>query len=133
MQAQVCILHHPFHPVAGLNRLPPRTLLTKQKPCWAKVCARLDLVAQDLTSWGVDLGLKHGLPSLLEKLVGLDGLAWLRLLYLYPSGVTPELLRFIRDCGAPLLPYLDIPLQHAHPDVLSRMGRPACGRPPARA
>jgi tRNA-2-methylthio-N6-dimethylallyladenosine synthase/ribosomal protein S12 methylthiotransferase len=43
--------------------------------------------------------------------------------------VTPELLRCIRSCGAPLLPYLDIPLQHAHPEVLRRMGRPFAGDP----
>ena len=57
-------------------------------------------------------------------MLGLDGLAWLRVLYLFPSGVTPELLRFMKESGGPLLPYLDIPLQHAHPEVLARMGRP---------
>ncbi|MDR1776621.1 MAG: 30S ribosomal protein S12 methylthiotransferase RimO [Desulfovibrio sp.] len=84
----------------------------------------LVLVAQDSTSWGKDLGLRHGLISLLERLVVLDNLAWLRLLYLYPSGVTPELLSFIKTAGPPMLPYLDIPLQHAHPEILARMGRP---------
>ena len=113
----------------GLKSLTAEDIVDEAKALLAQGVRELDLVAQDLTSWGVDLGLKHGLPSLLEKLVGLDGLAWLRLLYLYPSGVTPELLRFIRDSGAPLLPYLDIPLQHAHPDVLSRMGRPFAGDP----
>lgn len=51
-------------------------MILPMKPglCWLRAYA-LDLVAQDLTSWGVDLGLKHGLPSLLEKLVGLEGLA----------------------------------------------------------
>ena len=105
----------------GLKSLTADDIADEARALLAQGVRELDLVAQDLTSWGVDLGLKHGLPSLLEKLVGLEGLAWLRLLYLYPTGVTPELLRFIRDCGAPLLPYLDIPLQHAHPDVLSRM------------
>ena len=113
----------------GLKSLTADDIADEARALLAQGVRELDLVAQDLTSWGVDLGLKHGLPSLLEKLVGLEGLAWLRLLYLYPTGVTPELLRFIRDCGAPLLPYLDIPLQHAHPDVLSRMGRPFAGDP----
>ena len=89
----------------------------------------LALVAQDVTSWGQDLPGKPSLISLLESLLTLDGLGWLRLLYLYPAGVTEELLRFIRDAGPPLLPYLDIPLQHAHPDILSRMGRPFADDP----
>ena len=89
----------------------------------------LALVAQDVTAWGGESGGGKALPHLLEQLMGLDGLTWLRLLYLYPSGVTPELLRFIKETGAPLLPYLDIPLQHAHPDVLARMGRPFAGDP----
>ncbi|MDR2801361.1 MAG: 30S ribosomal protein S12 methylthiotransferase RimO [Desulfovibrio sp.] len=84
----------------------------------------LALVAQDCASWGLDLGIRRGLPYLLERLAGLDGLVWLRLLYLYPAGVTPALLAFVREAGPPLLPYLDIPLQHAHPLMLARMGRP---------
>ena len=113
----------------GLKSLTAEHIVDEARALLGQGVRELALVAQDLTSWGADLGYKNGLPSLLEKLVGLEGLAWLRLLYLYPSGVTPELLRFIRDCGAPLLPYLDIPLQHAHPDVLSRMGRPFAGDP----
>ena len=84
----------------------------------------LVLVAQDVTAWGEDLGQKHGLRTLLEQLLPLKGLEWLRLMYLYPAGLDEDLLRFIKDAGAPLLPYFDIPLQHAHEDVLSRMGRP---------
>ena len=113
----------------GLASLTADDIVDEARALLAQGVREIDLVAQDLTSWGVDLGIKHGLPGLLERLVGLDGLAWLRLLYLYPSGVTPDLLRFIRDAGAPLLPYLDIPLQHAHPDVLARMGRPFAGDP----
>ncbi len=82
------------------------------------------LVAQDLTSWGRDLGAGHDLKRLLERLLPLPGLKRLRLMYLYPAGLTDDLLGFIRDAGAPLLPYFDVPLQHAHPDVLTRMGRP---------
>ncbi|MDL2285376.1 30S ribosomal protein S12 methylthiotransferase RimO [Desulfovibrio sp. OttesenSCG-928-F07] len=86
------------------------------------------LVAQDLTSWGRDLntksGAEHNLRSLLERLVPLVGLKRLRLMYLYPAGLTDDLLAFIRDAGEPLLPYFDVPLQHAHPDILTRMGRP---------
>lgn len=84
----------------------------------------LVLVGQNVTAYGSDLGLDHGLERLLEQLLPLDGLAWLRLMYLYPAGVTPGLLSFMAGAGERLLPYFDVPLQHAHPDVLRRMGRP---------
>ncbi len=84
----------------------------------------LVVIAQDVTAYGRDLGMRHGLEDLLEKLLPLDGLEWLRLMYLYPAGLTEERLRFLASCGKPLLPYLDIPFQHAHPDILKTMGRP---------
>ncbi|WP_298067934.1 30S ribosomal protein S12 methylthiotransferase RimO [uncultured Mailhella sp.] len=87
----------------------------------------LVLVAQDVTAYATDFGSDPRV--LLEKLLTLDGLERLRLMYLYPAGLTPALLRFLRDAGKPFVPYFDIPLQHAHPDVLSRMGRPFAGNP----
>lgn len=82
------------------------------------------LVAQDVTAWGEDIGAKHGLATLLDRLLPLKGLERLRLLYLYPAGLTENLLKYMRDAGGPLVPYFDIPTQHAHSDILSRMGRP---------
>lgn len=82
------------------------------------------LVAQDLLSWGHDL---HGSPNfiqLLEKLLKLDGLNWLRLLYLYPSLLSNEFLRFMADNCFPLLPYFDLPFQHSEASILEKMGRP---------
>lgn len=84
----------------------------------------LILVAQDTTAWGKDLGNEKSLRSLIERLMPLSGLSWLRLLYLYPAGLSREFLAFLRGLGRPFVPYFDIPVQHAHPDVLSRMGRP---------
>ncbi len=84
----------------------------------------LVLVAQDVSAWGEDLGQKHGLLTLLEKLVPLKGLEWLRLMYLYPAGITKDLLSFVKDNQEKILPYFDIPLQHAHPHILQNMGRP---------
>lgn len=84
----------------------------------------LVLVAQDLTAWGRDRGERHGLRTLLDELLPLPGLRRLRLMYLYPAGLTPELLAYLAAAGAPLVPYFDIPLQHAHPAVLKAMGRP---------
>lgn len=87
----------------------------------------LVLVAQDVSAWGRDKG--DGLKRLLEKLLPLPGLARLRLMYLYPSGLTDSLLGFLRAAGAPFVPYFDIPLQHAASGVLSRMGRPFARNP----
>ncbi|NJB68287.1 ribosomal protein S12 methylthiotransferase RimO [Desulfobaculum xiamenense] len=84
----------------------------------------LVLVAQDLTAYGMDRGEKDGLVPLLERLLPIDGLRWLRPMYLYPGGLTDGLLDFMRQAGSPLVPYFDIPLQHAHPDILKSMGRP---------
>ncbi len=84
----------------------------------------LVLVGQDVTSYGRDLGLKDGLKHLLDRLMPIKGLKWLRLMYLYPAGLTDGLLKHLAGLGRPLLPYFDIPLQHAHPEILSAMGRP---------
>jgi len=83
----------------------------------------LVLIAQDVTAYGRDRGGK-ALRGLLEKLAPLGGLEWLRLMYLYPGGLDDDLLRFLSEMGKPFIPYFDIPLQHAHPDILASMGRP---------
>ncbi len=83
------------------------------------------LVGQDTTAYGSDLNDPDtNLRSLIEGLLPLDGLEWLRLMYLYPAGLTNSMLSFLAKAGKPLLPYFDIPVQHAHTDVLSSMGRP---------
>ena len=92
----------------------------------------LILVAQDTTAWGKDLPLEKGLQALVERLLPLPGLEWLRIMYMYPAGLSREFLRFLRDAGPPFVPYFDIPVQHAHPDILARMGRPFA-RDPERA
>jgi len=84
----------------------------------------LVLVGQDVTSYGRDLDMKDGLKRLLDRLMPIKGLKWLRLMYLYPAGLTDGLLKHLAGLGRPLLPYFDIPLQHAHPEILSAMGRP---------
>lgn len=90
----------------------------------------LVLIAQDLTDYAQDTNPGgENLAALLGRLAGLDGLFWLRMLYLYPKGITPELLKTIRDIGKPILPYFDIPLQHSHPEILKSMGRPFAADP----
>ena len=83
------------------------------------------LVAQDTIRYGADLGIKHGLPQLLESIVeGVPDLPWLRLLYIYPSPLTLKMVDTIARHDA-LLPYLDMPIQHADKDVLRAMNRPS--------
>jgi len=85
----------------------------------------LNLIAQDATYYGYDLGMKDGLAQLLERFVtDVPGLAWLRILYAFPGYVSPYLIETIAR-HPQILSYIDIPLQHAHPDVLRRMRRPA--------
>ncbi|WP_045219173.1 30S ribosomal protein S12 methylthiotransferase RimO [Desulfonatronum thioautotrophicum] len=107
-----------------LRSLPPEQIIEEARFLLDQNIHELVLVAQDLTAYGRDLNLRHGLETLLGGLSKLSGLHWLRLMYLYPAGLTPRLLGFLADLGPPLLPYFDIPLQHAHPDILQAMGRP---------
>ena len=86
----------------------------------------LNLVAQDLGPYGGDIGLENGLAKLLRALARLEGLRWLRLLYVYPEGLDPGLVETIAAEPA-VVPYLDIPLQHASARVLKSMGRPGDG------
>jgi len=83
------------------------------------------LIAQDSTAYGRDLGMRDGLPLLLEELVKtVPNVPWLRVMYTFPGAVSDDFIRVMAE-QSQVLPYLDIPLQHAHPDVLRRMHRPA--------
>lgn len=82
------------------------------------------LVGQDSTAYGLDRGEADGLSSLLREIASaVPELPWLRVLYLYPQRITPELLRTIAELPQ-VQKYVDIPLQHTHPAVLERMKRP---------
>jgi len=83
------------------------------------------LIAQDTTDYGHDLGMKDGLSQLLEKMTETaPGLDWIRVMYAYPGYVTDRLIE-VMATRPQIVPYLDMPLQHAHPDALKRMRRPA--------
>jgi ribosomal protein S12 methylthiotransferase len=84
----------------------------------------ITLIGQDTTCYGEDLGLKEGLALLLEELAKIEGLRWLRFLYAYPNRITGKLLETIAKHDN-ICKYLDVPLQHASPDVLKRMKRGA--------
>jgi ribosomal protein S12 methylthiotransferase len=83
------------------------------------------LIAQDTTDYGHDLGMKDGLAQLLEGLAqAAPGVDWLRIMYAYPGYVTDRLIEVMAS-HPQIVPYLDMPLQHAHPALLRRMRRPA--------
>lgn len=84
------------------------------------------LISQITTNYGVDLYGKPMLAQLLRELGKVD-VPWIRIHYAYPTGLTPEVLAAIRDTPN-VLPYLDLPLQHSHPEILRRMNRPWQGR-----
>jgi len=87
----------------------------------------LILIAQDTSMWGRDRGIRRaGLAGLLEELHAIDGLEWIRLLYLYPATVDRELVDAIAHLPK-VCKYMDMPLQHAHPEVLRAMRRPGNG------
>ncbi len=82
----------------------------------------ITLIGQDTTCYGEDLGLKDGLPALLERLAGVAGLRWIRFLYAYPNKITGRLLETIA-AHSNICSYIDVPLQHASATVLKRMKR----------
>jgi ribosomal protein S12 methylthiotransferase len=82
----------------------------------------LNLVAQDTTMYGRDLEKRATLEDLLERLLRVEGLRWIRILYSHPSRISERLLDLM-DHEEVLCPYLDIPLQHVNPRILLAMGR----------
>ncbi len=86
----------------------------------------ISLIGQDTTFYGEDLGLRDGLPILLERLAQIEDLNWIRFLYCYPNRITPRLLETIA-AHPRLAKYLDVPLQHASRSVLARMKRGSSG------
>ena len=82
----------------------------------------LNIVAQDTTYYGLDLYGKVRLVDLIKELDQVDGIDWIRLMYLYPIHFTDELIDAINN-SPKVIPYLDMPLQHINDQVLKRMQR----------
>ena len=81
------------------------------------------LISQDTTFYGIDRRERGALARLLRQLNAIEGLTWIRLLYLYPTTITDDVLDAMAECEK-VCRYVDLPLQHASPDVLKRMRRP---------
>ena len=88
-----------------------------------KGVSEIILIAQDTSSYGIDLYGKQALPKLLEELNNIENLSWIRVMYAYPTQMTDELIDAIANLYK-VVKYIDIPLQHSHPRVLQAMKRP---------
>jgi ribosomal protein S12 methylthiotransferase len=84
------------------------------------------LISQITTNYGLDLYGEQKLAELLKALGEVD-IPWIRMHYAYPTGLTPKVIDAIKEVPN-VLPYLDLPLQHSHPDILKAMNRPWQGR-----
>ncbi len=109
---------------AAVSR-PPEAILKDARLLQELNVREVNLIAQDTSDYGHDLGIEDGLSNLLEDLVkAAPAIDWIRILYTYPGCVTDRLIGIMADYPQ-IVPYLDIPLQHGHPEVLRRMHRPA--------
>ncbi len=98
------------------------TVIDEAKQLAAAGTKELILIAQDTTNYGSDLYGKLRLPELLDALCEIDGIEWIRMLYCYPDKITDELLETIAR-RPKVLPYIDLPLQHADDGILKAMNR----------
>ncbi|MFZ1039950.1 MAG: 30S ribosomal protein S12 methylthiotransferase RimO [Anaerolineales bacterium] len=104
---------------------PMEMILDEARRLRERGVRELILIAQDTTDYGHDLGMKDGLAILLEQLTDIvPEMDWLRIMYAYPGYVTDRLIE-VMSTRKQVLPYLDMPLQHAHPKTLYRMKRPS--------
>jgi ribosomal protein S12 methylthiotransferase len=110
--------------IRGLMRSKPiEQILIEARELAADGAVELNLIGQDTTSYGTDIGYAPGLSGLLRALdKDLKDVHWLRLMYAYPSCFTDEMIRTIADCGR-IVKYIDMPLQHINDQILTRMRR----------
>jgi ribosomal protein S12 methylthiotransferase len=106
---------------------PVEAIVREARSLAARGVRELILISQDTTFYGRDLGAGAALPALLRELNGIDGIDWIRLLYLYPTTITDDILDAMAECDK-VVKYVDLPLQHAADDVLRRMKRPGTGK-----
>ncbi len=114
-----CIIPHVR---GGLCSRPVASVVEEVRHLAAEGVKEINVIAQDTTSYGVDLDGRSLLHDLLRELVQIDGIRWIRLFYLYPHYFTDELMRLIIEEDK-ICPYVDLPLQHIAQSVLRRMNR----------
>lgn len=102
---------------------PMENILQEAKELVSKGVNEIVLIAQDTTAYGKDLYGRYALAELLEKLNDIKDLQWIRVMYTYPSTFSDELIEAFASLEK-VVKYIDIPLQHSHPDMLKAMYRP---------
>lgn len=109
----------------GLNRSRPRQhILAEARQLAAAGVKEIIIIAQDTTAYGRDWGELDGLPALLSEIVqAAPEIDWIRLMYAYPGHASDKLVE-VMATHPQIIPYIDMPLQHGHPDTLKRMRRP---------
>ena len=102
------------------------SIVTEVNQLAAQGVQEIILISQITTNYGKDI---YGKPKLAELLraLGETDIPWIRIHYAYPTGLTPDVIAAIRDTPN-VVPYLDLPLQHSHPEILRAMNRPWQGR-----
>ncbi len=106
----------------GRVSVPIEKLVSEARTLAGNGVTELTVIAQDTSAYGIDLYGRPMLKELLEKLSAIDGLHWIRVLYAYPNTVTEELVDAMRD-DPKLCSYIDIPIQHITPRMLTAMNR----------
>ncbi len=102
---------------------PMENILQEAKELVSKGVNEIVLIAQDTTAYGKDIYGRYALAELLEKLNKIEDLQWIRVMYTYPSTFSDELIEAFASLEK-VVKYIDIPLQHSHPDMLKAMYRP---------
>ena len=102
---------------------PQESIVREARALAARGVRELLLISQDTTFYGIDRGERGALGRLLRELNEVEGLDWIRLLYLYPTTITDDVLGAMAECEK-VCRYIDLPLQHASAAVLKRMRRP---------
>jgi len=102
---------------------PPKLVLAEAAELASAGVAELNVIAQDTTNYGRDLEINDGLATLITQLEETAGLAWIRLLYLWPAGINEKLVETIAN-SEKVVHYFDVPIQHVNNEILRAMRRP---------
>ncbi len=102
--------------------VPMDELISEAAHLAAEGVTELNLVAQETTLYGKDLYGEKRLHILIKELAAIEGLKWIRILYMYPEEIYPELIETIAS-EPKICRYFDLPIQHCSDDILKRMGR----------
>jgi len=106
----------------SLRSRPKQEIVSEARELVTRGVRELVVVGQDTAMYGTDLAGNDNLPSLLKEMTAIDGLEWIRLMYLHPAHINEQIIDIVAGEDK-VLPYLDIPIQHAADQVLKNMNR----------